>query len=87
MRNSEELYEKIENMRKELMYLVDEDFRVHEIVRQLDYFHLNPKLDREGMIEFRCEHGPIPIGGKVKEDEMLYAFVIMDFYCIQKGSS
>ena len=82
MRNSEELYEKIENMRKELMYLVDEDFRVHEIVRQLDYFHLNPKLDRERMIEFRCEHGPIPIGGKVKEDEMLYAFVIMDFYCI-----
>lgn len=82
MRNSEELYEKIENMRKELMYLVDEDFRVHEIVRQLDYFYLNPKLDREGMIEFRCEHGPIPIGGRVKEDEMLYAFVIMDFYCV-----
>lgn len=82
MRNSEELYEKIENMRKELLYLVDEDFRVHEIVRQLDYFYLNPKLDREGMIEFRCEHGPIPIGGRVKEDEMLYAFVIMDFYCV-----
>ena len=82
MRNSEELYEKIENMRKELMYLVDEDFRVHEIVRKLDYFYLNPKLDREGMIEFRCEHGPIPIGGRVKEDEMLYAFVIMDFYCV-----
>lgn len=80
MRNSEELYEMIENMRKELLYLVDEDFRIYEIVGQLNYFHLNPRLDAEGMIEFRCEHGLIPIGGRVKEDEMLYAFVIMDFY-------
>lgn len=82
MRNSEELYEMIENTRKELLYLVDEDFRIYEIVRQFECFYLSPRLDAEGMIEFRCERGLMPIGGRVKEDEMLYAFVIMEFYCV-----
>ena len=82
MRKSEELLKNIENMRDRLMDLVDEDFRIHEIVRQLDYFHLNTRLDEEGMIEFRCEHGVIPIGERVKENEMIYALVIMSFYGI-----
>ena len=82
MRKSEELLKNIENMRDRLMDLVDEDFRIHEIVRQLDYFHLNTRLDEEGMIEFRCEHGVIPIGGRVKENEMIYALAIMSFYGI-----
>ena len=80
MRKSEELLKNIENMRKQLMDLVEEDFRIHEIVRQLNHFHMNTRLDAEGMIEFRCEHGVIPIGGRVKEDEMIYALVIMSFY-------
>ena len=82
MRKSEELSKNIEDMRNQLMDLVDEDFRIHEIVRQLDYFHLNTKLDTEGMIEFCCEHGVIPIGGRVKENEMIYALAIMSFYGI-----
>ena len=82
MRKSEELSKNIEDMRNQLMELVDEDFRIYEIVKQLDYFHLNTKLDAEGMIEFRCEHGVIPIGGRVKENEMIYALAIMSFYGI-----
>ena len=82
MRKSEELSKNIEDMRNQLMDLVDEDFRIHEIVRQLDYFHLDTRLDAEGMIEFRCEHGVIPIGGRVKENEMIYALAIMSFYGI-----
>ena len=82
MRKSEELSKNIEDMRNQLMDLVDEDFRIHEIVRQLDYFHLDTRLDAEGMIEFRCEHGVITIGGRVKENEMIYALVIMSFYGI-----
>lgn len=82
MRKSEELSKNIEDMRNQLMDLVDEDFRINEIVRQLDYFHLNTRLDAEGMIEFRCEHGIIPIGRRFKENEMLYAFAIMSFYGI-----
>lgn len=82
MRKSEELSKNIEDMRNQLMELVDEDFRIHEIVRELDYFHLNTRLDAEGMIEFRCEHGVFPIGGRVKENEMIYALVIMSFYGI-----
>lgn len=81
MRNSEELYEKIENMRKELLELAMEDRRIFEILKKLDSFKIDSRLDANGKIRIFCEEGfAILKGGRFEEDEMLYAFIIMDFY-------
>ncbi len=81
MRKSEELLKNIENMRKELLELARKDRRIFEIIERLDSFEIDPKLDANGKIRMLCKEGfAILRGGRIKEDEMLYALTIMDFY-------
>lgn len=82
MRKSEELLQYIENMRKELMNLVEEDSRIGEIVDSLKDFWMDTNMDSEGMIGIYCAYGPLPIQGRFHEDGMVYAYVIMNFYCV-----
>ena len=81
MRKSEELLKDIENIRKELTNLVDEDFRIFEILQQLEYFHIDTEPDSKGMIGIYYGYGQFPMGGRFQEDEMLYALIILNFYC------
>ena len=83
MRKSEELLKSIENMRKELLKLAMEDRRIFEIIEGLDSFEIDPKVDENGRIRMLYGEGfAILRGGRFKEDEMLYALTIMDFYCV-----
>ena len=79
MKKIEELSKNIENMRRELIKLGKNHERVWEIVEVLDFFHVSEK--KNGMICIYFASGSIPIVRLLKEDDMLYAFVLMDFYC------
>lgn len=79
MKKIEELSKNIENMRRELIKLGKNDERVWKIVEVLDFFYISEK--KNGMIDIYFTSGSIPIVGLFKEDDMLYAFVLMDFYC------
>ncbi len=78
MKKVEEVLKNIENMRVELIKLAKGDTRVFEIIEELDSFNISEKAS---MVNIYFSKGPISIGGLFKEDEMLYAFVLMDFYC------
>lgn len=82
MRKLEELLKGIEDMRSELETLAYEDSRISEIIRQLDYFEIDTQPNSKGMIKIYCDFGPLPVIDKVRENDMDYAFVLLDFYCV-----
>lgn len=81
MKNAEELIKYIENMREKLIELSKADERILEIVEELNSFYVCEVNSKKNCINIHFSSGVIPIGGVFDTKEMLYAFVLMDFYC------
>lgn len=76
---AKELEDVLNYAKKKLEKLEIQDKRVSEITDVINYFILDTNLV-DGRIRIICENGLIPMGGFFKEDEMLYALVLMSFY-------
>lgn len=76
---AKKLEEVLKYVTKELEKFELQDKTFFKIVDTINHFELDTnKVD--GKIQIFCEEGLIPIGGRFKENEMLYAMVLMSFW-------
>lgn len=73
------LEEGLNYVKEELKKLELQDKRVFEIRNAIDDFVLDTNVV-DGRVRIYCEEGVIPLGGLFKENEMLYALVLMSFF-------
>ncbi len=79
IQKAQELENALNYVREELQKLALQDKRIFEILDVIDSFTINTKLDN-GRIQIICRKGIILVEGFFKENEMLYALVLMSFF-------
>lgn len=79
IQKAQELENALNYVREELQKLALQDKRIFEIIDVIDSFTINAKLDN-GRVQIICRKGMIPVEGFFKENEMLYALVLMSFF-------